>query len=132
MQTCSWDIKDILVANTALGLVYATNLFVNREPTKPDNTATIFDSYGGPYRLTLDKQTYEYPSVQIRVRNRKQDEALRIINSIYLSLHGLAHETWNDAVYEVIYCSGGPALLDWDDNDRCRFIINFNIQRKAG
>ena len=132
MNSSANDIKDILVANTALGLVFATNLFVNREPARPDNTVTIFDSYGGLYPLTLDRQTYEYPSVQIRVRNRIQSEALRIINSIYLSLHGLAHETWNGAVYEVIYCSGGPALLDWDDNDRCRFIINFNIQRKAG
>lgn len=131
MQSPSYDIKDMLVADTALGLVFGTNLFVNREAATPDNTVTLFD-YGGRNSLTMDKQTYEYPNIQIRVRNRKQSEAWRIIYGIYLSLHGRAHETWNGSVYEIIYASGGPALLDWDDNDRCRLIINFNIQRNAG
>jgi len=40
-------------------------------------------------------------------------------------------ETWNGALYTVIYCSNGPALLDWDDSNNARFIINFNIQRRA-
>lgn len=132
MNAPSYDLKDILVADTTLGLVYASNLFLNREPLNPDNTVTIFDTYGSPPRLSLDGSSYEYPSVQIRVRNKKQSEATRISFAIYASLHGRAHTTWNGTIYEVIYCSGGPALLDWDDNDRCRFIINFNIQRKTG
>jgi len=132
MNTTANDIKSILVADTALGLVHGTNLFVNREPASPDNCVTIFDTYGAPARLTLDGKSYEYPSIQIRVRNNKQSEATRIINAIYSSLHGRAHETWNGAIYESIACSGsGPFLLDWDDNDRCRFVINFNVQRKA-
>ncbi|KKL64285.1 hypothetical protein LCGC14_2166530, partial [marine sediment metagenome] len=45
-------------------------------------------------------------------------------------LHGKAGETWNATLYTVIYCSSGPALLDWDENNRPRFIINFNLQRR--
>jgi hypothetical protein len=131
MNSPGFDIKDILVADTVVGLVYKTSLFVNREPATPDNVVTIFDYFGGRHALTLDGQTYEYPSIQIRVRNREQSEAWKIIYRIYTSLHGRAHETWNGTIYEVIYASGGPALLDWDDNDRCRLIINFNIQRKS-
>jgi hypothetical protein len=132
MNSPAYDIKDMLVAETSLGLVYGTNLFINKEPATPDNTVTLFDYFGGRHALTLDGQTYEYPAIQIRVRNRKQSEAWRIIYGIYTSLHGRAHETWNGSVYEVIYTVGGPALLDWDDNDRCRLIINLNIQRNAG
>ncbi len=132
MNTTANDIKSILVADTSLGLTFATNLFVNREPASPDNAVTIFDTPGAPARVTMDRQSYEYPSIQIRVRNNKQSEATRISNAIYLSLHGRAHETWNGTVYESIVGSGsGPFLLDWDDNDRCRFVINFNVQRKV-
>ena len=132
MNSPAYDIKDILVADTSLGLTFGTNLFINKEPAKPDNTVTIYDYYGGVHNFTMDKQTYEYPSIQIRVRNVKQRNAWSIIYDIYTSLHGRAHETWNGSIYEVIYASSGPALLDWDDNDRCRLIINFNVQRKAG
>ena len=131
MNSPAYDIVDMLVADTALGLVIGTSLFKNREPATPDNVVTVFD-YTGRNSMTLDKKTYAYPNVQVRVRNRKQDEAWRIINGIYTSLHGRAKETWNGSVYEVIQSVGGPALLDWDDNDRCRLIINFNIQRNSG
>jgi len=130
MNAPSEDVKDMLLAESSLNLEFAKNLFINREPEKPDNTVTIFDSYGYPPQLTMDGQVYEYPAVQIRVRGNDQRTAWSLINDIYLSLHGRAHETWNEALYEIVYCTGNPALLDWDDNSRVRYFINVNLQRR--
>jgi len=134
MNMPSEDIRDMLEAESSLGLIFATNLFIGTEPTKPKETVTIFDTYGRPPQLTLggkeEDSGYYYPSVQIRVRGIEQRTVWELINDIMLSLHGRGQETWNGALYTVIYCSSGPALLDWDDNGLVRFIVNFNLQRR--
>ena len=132
MNASSTDIKDMLEAVSALGLPFSTNLFIGKEPAKPDNTVTIFDTPGFSPQATLGigDDDYYSPSVQIRVRNRDYLTGWALIHDIMVSLHGRAQETWNGTLYTVILCSSGPAMLDWDANDRVRFIINFNIQRR--
>ena len=132
MNAPAEDIKDMLAAVSALGLTFNTNLFVGREPSKPDNTVTIFDTPGFPPQVTLGigDDDYYYPSVQIRVRNLDYNTGWALIQSIETSLHGRAQETWNGTLYSVILCSSGPAMLDWVENNRVRFIINFNMQRR--
>lgn len=130
MNVVSEDIKDMLVADS-LGLTFADNLFIGREPTVPKNCVTIFDTPGFPPQLTLKQgEDYFYPSIQIRVRNTDYRTGWNLIKDIMTSLHGRANETWNETLYTVIYCSSGPALLDWDENNRARFIVNFNLQRR--
>lgn len=131
MNASSEDIKDMLVAESALGLTFGTNLFIGLEPSEPDNTVTIFDTAGFPEQLTfLQGEVYEYPSVQIRVRNNSYTVGWALINDIKTQLHGRGQETWSGTLYSVIYTPGGIALLDWDNMDRVRFIINFNLQRR--
>jgi len=131
MNATSEDIKDMLEDESSLGLIFATNLFVGREPVEPDTCVTIFDTYGFPPLLTLSGNGgYYYPSVQIRVRGNDYLTGWNLIQDIRTVLHGKAGETWNATLYTVIYCSSGPALLDWDENNRPRFIINFNLQRR--
>jgi len=130
MNAPSEDVKDMLLADTELGLTFAEDLFINREPATPDNVVTIFDSYGSPPYIGLTNTGYEYPSIQIRARGNDSRVTFNLLNEIYLSLHGRAHETWNDTLYESIICTNVPTLLDWDDNGRCRFIINLNLQRR--
>jgi len=131
MNSSSEDIKDMLVAESALGLIFGTNLFIGREPSNPVNCVTIFDTPGFPPQLTFNKEEfYEYPSIQIRVRNNHYETGWAIISDIMLSLHGRAQETWNGTLYSLIQCSGGLALLDWDENNKVRFVVNFNIQRR--
>lgn len=131
MNASSEDIKDMLLDESSIDLTFATNLFIGKEPPSPDNTVTIFDTWGMTPQLTMDpgEAPYERPSVQIRVRNREYLAGWNLINNIYTLLHGRAHETRNGAVYEVI-TSTSPMHLDWDDNRRARFIINLNIQRR--
>ena len=136
MNIPSEDIKDMLVADATLGLVFdpslTNNLFIGREPTLPKNCVTIYDTPGRAPQLTLagKGEDYFYPSIQIRVRNVGYTAGLDLAQDIRTSLHGRGQETWNETLYSVIRCSSGPALLDWDENNRARFIINFDIQRR--
>lgn len=130
MNIASNDIKDMLVAESGLGLVFLTNLFIGKEPPKPPNVVTIRDTYGLPPQLNLTDQGYEYPSVQILVRNVDYRVGSNLAQEIKDSLHGRSHETWNGTLYTVIYCTSGPALLEYDENGLVHFSINFNLQRR--
>jgi len=134
MNAPSKDIKDILIADSSLGLTYLTDLFIGVEPTVKASQAdvvTIFDTSTQAPEILLDGAgDYDYTSVQIRVRDTDYMTGWALIDSIKTSLHGRAQETWNGTLYSVIYCSSGPAFLDRDENNKPRFIINFNIQRR--
>jgi hypothetical protein len=132
MNATSVDIADMLMAESSLGLEIKENLFVGKEPTKPPNCVTVYDSYGLAPQLTLAGQgeAYLYESVQIRIRNEDYRAGMDLALKIMLSLHGRASETWNGTLYTVIFCISGPALLSWDDNELAKFIINFNLQRR--
>jgi hypothetical protein len=132
MQAASIDIKDLLIDESSLGLAFATNLFIGKEPSSPNNCVTIFDTASFPPMLTLDRNgNYEYPSVQIRIRNTSYQTAWDLANTIKDLLHGSGQVTMeNGTLYTSIICMSTPTLLDWDENNRARFIINFNIQRR--
>ena len=130
MNLPSVDIKDILVAHGSLSLVFGTDLFIGKEPTAPDNCVTIFDTPGYPPDKFHDQSvSYERPSIQIRVRGNSYLTTGALIDSIKNVLHNSGPEVWNGTIYSSIFCSQEPALLDWDQNDRARFVTTFEIQR---
>ena len=131
MNASSEDVKNMLVAESALGLEYGTDLFIGSEPTSPKNCVTIYDTAGFPPYLGLSTTGYEYPSIQIIVRNNDYMTGWSLANDIKDLLHGQANETWNSTLYTLIACVSGPAHLDYDNNDNARFFINFNLQRRA-
>jgi len=128
------DDDTVLVDEDNLGtlsnLTFGSTLFIGREPNKPDNCVTIFDTGAWPPSLGLTSKGYEYPTIQIRVRNLRYIDGWTIIEEIKNVLHGLAQQTMNGTLYSVVYCTSGPALLDYDEHNRVRFIINFNLQRR--
>lgn len=128
MNAVSVDIKDIL-EDAGLGLTFGSNLFIGKEPPGPVDCVTIFDVPGAPDLLTFDIVKYEYPSIQIRVRNRKYIDGWTLANNIKNTLHGYSHQTINGTYYDLVYCVNGPAMLDIQ-NDSYRFIMNFNILRR--
>jgi hypothetical protein len=132
MNATSVDIADMLIADSSLGLIIGDNLYVGKEPAKPHNAVTVLDmmSYAPQLTLAGKGEDYYYPTVQVRVRNRDYRTGWNLIEDIRLLLHGSHQETWNGTLYSVIYCSSGPALLDWDDNGNVTFICNFDIQRR--
>jgi hypothetical protein len=131
MKASSEDIKDMLVAESSLGLIFNENLFTGRIVLKPKEVVVILDSYGFPSKLALSNQGYEYPAVQILLRGVDYNDTMVLAMNIKDILHGRNHETWNEALYTVIACSSGPTLLEWDANGLCNISINFNLQRRA-
>ena len=129
MNAPSVDIKDMLVAGN-LSLVFAINLFIGMEPDTPNDTVTIFDTPGFSPMRGLTAPNYFYPSIQVRVRDASYLDAWDLINDIKLLLHNRAQATWNGTLYSAIFCSIEPALLDFDQNNRPRFVTTFNIQRR--
>ena len=131
MNSTSVDIKNLLDADSGLGLTFATDLFVGREPTSPSNTVTIFDAVGLSTEEALDDEGYDKLSIQIRVRNTSYENGFALATQIKDFLHGRANVTCGNTFYMGIYCISSPILLDWDGNNRCRFIVNFLIIRRV-
>jgi len=132
MNAPSVDIASILEEESSLCLVFADNLFVGREPSKPFNCVTIFDTPGMPDALASDDTglRYEKPSVQIRIRNQSYPTAMALADEIKDVLHCRAGFVCDDVLYTGIYHISGPTLLDWDDAGNARIVMNFNLQRR--
>ena len=133
MNSASIDIKDLLLLETSFDLAFADNLYVGKEPPKPDNCVTIFDTPGRPPVLTLNAKEspeYYFPSVQIRVRNNLYIFGWNLLHEITRFLHAVNMQMINGTVYELIKCTMAPMMLDWDLEDRVRFVATFDIQRR--
>jgi len=131
MNPASRDICSILEGQSSLGLTFASNLFVGKEPAQPDNCVTVFDIPGMEPSLMIDGSSGNlFPSVQVRVRNNSYKDGWDLIHNIENILHGIHSEVWNGTEYLLIEATNNPFLLDWDDNNRARFVVDFNIYRK--
>ena len=132
MNPPSEDIKDILLESDAgLDLVYGTSLFYSKEPDGTDiadKIVTVLDSGGDEPAV---QYSYEYPSVQVRVRGDKfkYGDAYALINSIKNELHGTYNKTINGARYIGIWASSDILPLGYDEENRPIFTVNFRLHR---
>lgn len=129
MNSPAVDIKDLLV-EASLDLVFATNLFVANEPSKPDNCVTVYDTPGREPALTLDNVRYEYGGVQVRVRNTTYNTGMKLAFAIKDYLHGRHGDETDDNTYTLVRCTSAPAMITWDDDRRVIIVINFETQRR--
>lgn len=128
MLPSSEHIKQMLIADADVD-TDAYPIYVGAEPSKPNDCFTLFD-YGAGEQLTLDlTPSYSLPSVQGRVRATSYLDGWAFIESVKKSLHGRANEPWDGMFYALIQCLNGPMFMDLDENQRVRFVINFDIQR---
>lgn len=134
MNAAIEDIKNMLLAESSLDLVLGENLHLYREPAKPDETVTLFEVEGMPIVGLLDANEdtkhIERTSIQIRIRTRNAENGYVLGAKLIQLLHGVANEEWGDYFYLLIHHISGPALVDWDDSNRARIVVNFNIQRR--
>lgn len=126
--TTSSPAEDIL---TILSSNYGTlgvDLFTNEEPIDPDNVVTVYDT--GSSRPPLLDSTYEYPTVQVRIRRRLgntlagKQKARDLMNY----LHGYVGAV-GSVQYTMIKVVNGPIPLGNDGKGRPRFTFNLEIQR---
>jgi len=134
MNSVVEDIRNMIEAESSLGLTLGDNLHLYKEPAMPDNTVSIFETPGiGPLGMldsNEDSKHYERPSIQVRIRNTDPQIGFALAYEIFNVLQARAHETWGDYYYSIIYAVASPAMLDWDANNRLRIVLNFNIQRR--
>ena len=135
MAGASTDIKDILEAESSLGLSFGDDLVIGLLPTSPDSCVAIMPTSGPGPDLTFNTdEKYMYPSVQIQVRKNASGtgftDAEDLMYSIKDLLHGRANETWNGSRYIVVVCTTEPAVLKYDENNRVIFFANFEMQRE--
>ena len=131
MNIPTLDIKDLLEASDDVDLTFMTNLFIGREPTDPSDVVTIFDAPSRGPALFYDRgKKYFYSAFQIRTRSANYNTGLSLAYDIQEYLHGRGNEVINDTYYGLIESIDDPFLLDWDENNRARFVNNFQLQRR--
>ena len=128
-KSVSKHIAEYLAEDSSLGLTIGTDLFVDREAAKPDDTITVFNTSGKSPANTLSKQVYNYLAVQIRVRNTSNADAYTAIYEVIDYLNLKTNIIIDSMNYQLISLVNGPTLLDFDDNNRIRLVCNFTIQR---
>jgi hypothetical protein len=92
----------------------------------------LFDGTAVLAHTTQDgggESLYNYLALNVRVRNQKYDTAWAIANQIVEVLDGRSNFILNDSFYGLIRALDSPSLLDWDENNRARFVVNFEVQR---
>lgn len=131
MKSVAEDIKDMLVADTSLKLIFAKNLFIGMPPPSVTQSVTVIDTTGRGPDLTLNENEYRYEGVQVRIKGYKYDVQYELANKIINSLHKRANETWNGSLYILINVIDTPALLEWEVDGRVHLIFNIKTQRKV-
>ena len=132
MNPPSVDIANLLSYESHFALVIGENLFIGKEPAKPNSCVTIFDSPGRPHDITLGGQTdplWEYPAIAIRCRSIDYILGWSLIFEITNFLHALNNIIEGGSKYALMSCMGSPHFHDWDENGRVRFLSIFNILR---
>jgi len=124
----SEDIKDLIDADSDLGLTFGTDLFVSEMPETPDACVCVYDTGGFP---PDPNHTYDHPSVQVRVRGAKgkyRDAYVRA-NDIKKLLHQTTNETADGSRYLGIFAGSDVLFVGYDDNHRPLLTVNFNCER---
>ena len=130
MNPASFDIRDILAA-AGLDLTAGVNLFPGEEPASPANCVTVYDTPGSAPMLTQDRtERYDFPAIQVKVRNTSYANAQTLIEAIKVELHGLAHHVQGGTSYELVKCDQDPFSLGKDETGRSMWVCNFSIQRR--
>lgn len=131
MNPPSEDVKDMLEhSSSGLGLVFASDLFIDEMPETPDAVVTVRDTGGFDSEANY---TYERPTIQVRVRGTKNgyQAMYALAHAIQSFLHAKANETWNGTRYVGILKMGDILSLGRDDSQRPLCRVDFRIHRTA-
>ncbi len=128
MNPFSEDLKDMLEAESALGLTFGTDLFIGSEPPEPDQCVTIYDTGGQSPDVHIE---YRRPTAQVRVRSNAYRDGWVLANDILEALNGKHEETWNSTRYLTIWTLSDVLYIGKDQNDRFLFTVNFLTHRTS-
>jgi hypothetical protein len=128
MNPASQDVKDMLAADSACGLTYATDLFISEMPPTPDQCVCVYDTGGFDPEAQYE---YERPTVQVRVRGVAGTylTTFALAQNCLDALHGTANYTINSARYIGIWAQGDILFVGYDNNGRPMLTFNVRIHR---
>ena len=125
MSSPADDIKTVLENNGVA--TFATDLFISKEPTSPDNCITLYDT--GGYEAN-PKWSMDEPTVMARIRNNSYPDGYAKCEEIKDALLGLPKQAINSTTYVGVWMEGEINFIEYDDNGRAIFTMNFRIVRE--
>lgn len=122
MSVCE-DIKTLLTGIT-------TNIKIDDMPDTPDALMCLYHTggYDPEYEMGQQLPTFEYPTIQVRIRHTYTATALQWANSVKNTLSGLTESTINGTRYISIMQQGDILQLGKDDKNRAKYSLNFRCQ----
>jgi len=136
MNAASVDIRDILAADSAVGLTDGTDLHLADMPDTPgtpDLCAAVFDAGAWGDRQGLESMDQERPIVQVRVRGRRggYTEAHALARAIIDAVSRAIGTEVNGARYAGLWLQGDVIHLGRDGKGRDDLSVNFRVWRRA-
>lgn len=128
MNAPSEDIKDHLIAVSALALEYAVNFFISEMPDTPDECVCIYDTGG---ETAEPHMTYERPTFQIRMRGARggYGDAYDLAQAIKIELNGINDVIIVTTRYIGIWLISDIIFVGYDEKHRPLLSINFRAHR---
>src|SRR5688572_21377715 len=123
------DVAGYLVDNGfgSLGGTGQWAVYVGREPVKPDNVVTVYDSGGGI--INADAQMYE-PTIQIRVRSLDYEAGYARAEAMRDLLILPTARLIGDWRYVGFWLVSDVTKFGHDEKDRNLFSVNFRAHRE--
>ena len=128
MNATAQDIKDFLIADSSLGLVFGTDLFCFKQPDEPDQCVTLYDTGGFAPNPSY---RYDRPTIQVRVRGDQNGyrAAYDLANDIKETLRAIHNETINSTRYIGIWIQSDIFSNGYDEKNRPELTFNVRIHR---
>jgi hypothetical protein len=109
----------------------AGTLYLNRVPAQPDNLLALFAT-GGVAATDSFSGGLDNPTVQLRIRDRDNQQAMARAWQLYHSLHRLAGVMLAGDLF-LVECVAiqPPAFLARDENRRTEYVFNVRLMIRA-
>lgn len=130
-------LEDLGVYLEGLALVtVGTNLILGHLPASPIVCCALLE-YGGdpPLRNQSEgaarsgAQSGERPRIQLLCRSESYVAGRSLIQSIWEALDGVVNQTINGTSYVRVAALQSPFFLEFDDNKRYLFAVNFTVTK---
>lgn len=113
-------------------ITLGTNFFYSTIPESPDNCVALIEESGVSPVFTQGSSglpVIERPQVQILVRNTSYENGQALIENLYRILTQVTNQSINGNTYLRVSAIASPAMINRDNNRRCIFTCNFEVQR---
>lgn len=112
------------ISNQFPNWIFSKNLFIGREPEKPDSACTVFDMGGS---IQNPKFADDVVECQVRIKTKSYDEGFSKIEEISLFLNGISPFNIEDERVEGIWLLNPIMPIGRDKTDHSIFTLNIRV-----